>query len=71
MDDKPSSGLGVRVRLAMGLLAVVTVAGLCFAWWYPEDTLWHFFIVTQLVPLFYLGLSWWIARHAPEDNDRA
>jgi hypothetical protein len=50
-------------------LAVVTVAGLCFAWWHPEQTLWHFVVVTQMIPLFYLALTWWIASRSSEGAD--
>lgn len=50
-------------------LVGVTTAGLCFAWWYPQETLWHFFAVTQLIPLFYLVLSWWTAVPQPEDSE--
>jgi hypothetical protein len=49
-------------------LTVVTLGGLCFAWWHPEDTLWHFVVVTQMIPLFYLALAWWVARRPPEGS---
>ena len=60
--------LGARALWGMLALSVVTVAGLCFAWWHPEQTLWHFVVVTQLIPLFYLALTWWIASRASEDS---
>lgn len=62
------AGSGLRVFLGMLALIAVTLAGLCFAWWHPQDTLWHFVVVTQLVPLFYLGLAWWTAADKPEDR---
>lgn len=62
------AGAASRVRVAMLALVGVTTAGLCFAWWYPQETLWHFFAVTQLIPLFYLVLSWWTAVPQPEDS---
>ena len=55
----------------MVALACVTAGGLCFAWWHPEHTLWHFFVVTQLIPLFYLGLSWWTASRPATESDHA
>lgn len=63
------AGAVSRVGWGMGALAVVTTAGLCFAWWHPQDTLWHFLVVTQLIPLFYLGLSWWTAVPRSKDSD--
>lgn len=61
------AGAGLRVCLGMLALIGVTVGGLCFAWWHPQDTLWHFFVVTQLIPLFYLGLAWWTAADTSGD----
>jgi hypothetical protein len=58
---------GARALWSMLALAGVTVGGLCFAWWHPEHTLWHFFVVTQVIPLFYLGLAWWTASR-PSGN---
>jgi hypothetical protein len=64
-------GPGARALCGMLVLACVTVGGLCFAWWHPEHTLWHFFVVTQLIPLFYLGLSWWTAARPATESDHA
>ena len=61
------AGSGLRVCLGMLALITVTLGGLFFAWWHPQDTLWHFFVVTQLIPLFYLGLAWWTAADKPGD----
>ncbi len=60
--------LGARALGGMLALAVVTVGGLCFAWWHPVQTLWHFVVVTQMIPLFYLALTWWIASRPTEDS---
>jgi hypothetical protein len=60
----------LRARALGGMLAlsVVTIAGLFFAWWHPAQTLWHFVVVTQMIPLFYLALTWWIASRPSEDS---
>jgi peptidoglycan/LPS O-acetylase OafA/YrhL len=39
------------------LLAASTMLGLTWAWSHPQDTVGHFWWVTQLLPLFYLGLA--------------
>ena len=62
-------GPGARALWGMVALVCVTAGGLCFAWWHPEHTLWHFFVVTQLIPLFYLGLSWWTAARPASESD--
>ena len=64
----PSVALGARALWGMLALTVVTLGGLCFAWWYPEHTLWHFVVVTQMIPLFYLALAWWVARRPTEGS---
>jgi len=40
-------------------LVVVTVAALWTAWRWPDQTLMHFWLVTQVVPVVYLFLAWW------------
>ncbi|MBU3653062.1 MAG: hypothetical protein FGM44_08255 [Limnohabitans sp.] len=58
-----------RARIGVLLLANITVAGLVGAWWWPERTEWHYLLVTQLLPLCYVALAWWVARHRPQEDD--
>ena len=67
--DVPTARQRSRARIGVLLLAVITVAGLCTAWWWPERTEWHYLIVTQLVPLCYVALAWWVARRRPAEGD--
>ena len=46
-----------------------TLLGLVLAWARPQATLWHFWGVTQLLPVFYLGLSVWAAWPLPGEDD--
>jgi hypothetical protein len=45
----------------VGLLILSTSISLVWAWSQPQATLWHFWVVTQCVPIFYLVLSVWAA----------
>jgi hypothetical protein len=45
----------------VGLLVTGTLAALVLAWAHPDATVWHFLGVTQLLPVYYLGLSVWAA----------
>jgi len=51
----------------IGLLVLITVVGLFGAWYWPARTEWHFLIITQCIPLCYLGLAWWGSHR---DKDR-
>ena len=46
-----------------------TLLGLGLAWAQPQATLWHFWGVTQLLPVFYLALSVWAAWPLPGEDD--
>ena len=60
-----------RARIGVLLLALITLMGLSMAWWWPERTEWHYLIVTQLIPLCYVLLAWWVTRRRPDEGDRA
>lgn len=68
-SDVPTARQRTRARIGVLLLALITVAGLCSAWWWPERTEWHYLIVTQLVPLCYVVLAWWVTRRRPAEGD--
>jgi hypothetical protein len=67
--DQPIAPLRARARVGVWLLTIMTVTGLCGAWWWPERTEWHYLIVTQVIPLGYVGLAWWVARRRPGEGD--
>jgi len=50
-----------RALWIVGLLVTGTLAALVLAWAHPDATVWHFLGVTQLLPVYYLGLSVWAA----------
>jgi hypothetical protein len=43
------------------LLVFSTLAGLVLSWAWPHETIWQFWVMTQLLPLIYLILSIWAA----------
>ena len=67
--EEPTARERTRARIGVLLLALITLAGLCSAWWWPERTEWHYLIVTQLVPLCYVALAWWFARRRSAEED--
>jgi len=75
MDDSSPDSLRIeraRYRRAVWivtLLMLSTLLGLVLAWARPQATLWHFWGVTQLLPVFYLGLSVWAAWPLPGEDD--
>jgi hypothetical protein len=52
----------------IGLVAV-TVAALWVAWRWPDQTLMHFWLVTQVVPVVYLLLAGWGVEAPSHEND--
>jgi hypothetical protein len=57
--DVPVVRLSSRALWATIALVAVTIAALWVAWRWPDHTLLHFWLVTQMVPLVYLFLAWW------------
>ena len=70
VPDVPTTRQRVRARIGVLLLALITLIVLCMAWWWPERTEWHYLVVTQLIPLCYAALAWWVARRRPAEGDR-
>lgn len=73
-DSSPDSFQTERLRRRRAiwivtLLTAGTLIGLVWAWAQPEATLWHFWGVTQFLPLFYLVLSVWAAWPLPGEVD--
>jgi hypothetical protein len=57
-----------RTASVLGLLVAGTTLALVLAWAHPKATVWHFWGVTQLLPLFYLVLSVWSAWPLPGED---
>lgn len=70
MDHQPEpfTSDSRRIRRALrvfGLLITGTVAALVLSWAHPQDTVWQFWAVTQVLPVFYLLLTVWAAWPMP------
>lgn len=61
--------LSPRALLSLLFLAVLTVASLTLAWWWPDNTSWHFVWVAQVVPVLYGVLMWWGSTDLQESDD--
>ncbi len=72
-DHPPNPGTArARRRRALwvvGCLTLGTTLALVWAWAHPAATVWHFWGVTQLLPLFYLALSIWAAWPLPGEDE--
>ena len=55
--------LSGRAKVLLSALALVTLVGVGMVWLFPNESVWHFVIVTQLLPLIYCVLTYW-ASHA-------
>jgi hypothetical protein len=60
----------VRSLMVVFLLFVVTTLALVLSWAHPLATSWHFWGVTQFLPLFYLALSVWAAWPLAGEEER-
>jgi hypothetical protein len=52
-------GLSLSVIYRLMVLFGVTVLSLLLAWWWPENTALHFWLVAQLMPVIYVALLCW------------
>jgi hypothetical protein len=66
----PSSSHG---RAFVGVLCLfgVTLLAMAWAWHWPDQTLLHFWLVAQAMPVLYVVLAWWGAQAPAEDSDAA
>jgi len=65
----PTTAPGVlsqRTCVGLFLLVFVTVVALAAAWFWPDRTALHFWLVAQALPVFYALLAWWWARQPAE-----
>ena len=58
-SGRAGSGLSFRSVLVLVLLALVTVSAVVLVWLWPDESLWHFVWVTQVLPLGYCLLAYW------------
>jgi hypothetical protein len=47
----------------------VTLLAMAWAWHWPDQSLLHFWLVAQAMPVFYVILAWWGAQAPTEDRD--
>ena len=72
--DTPQAHHTARARRARTVWVVLcltlgTTLALLLAWAHPTSTVWHFWGVTQFLPLFYLALSVWAAWPLPGEDE--
>lgn len=58
-SGRAGRGLSFRSVWVLGLLALVTVMAVTLVWLWPDESLWHFVWVTQVLPLGYCLLAYW------------
>jgi hypothetical protein len=63
------SQLSKRAWVSLCILAVLTLASLAMAWWWPEKTWLHFAWVAQALPVLYVVLMWWGSTDLKESAD--
>ncbi|WP_146100050.1 hypothetical protein [Limnohabitans sp. TS-CS-82] len=58
-------------RAFWGVLCLfgVTLLAMAWAWHWPDQSLLHFWLVAQAMPVFYVILAWWGAQAPTEDRD--
>jgi hypothetical protein len=59
-----SPGLPARAVRGVFVLLLVTFTALCAAWAWPDNTALHFWLVAQVVPVFYIIFAWWSSSHS-------
>ncbi len=67
-DPKERARRSRSVWVVLSLTLGTTLA-LVLAWASPQETVWHFWGVTQFLPLFYLALSVWAAWPLPGEDE--
>ena len=60
------AGRGWPYFVIMALFISATVLGLVTSWAHPDQSLWLFWLMTQVLPIFYLVLSVLTAVLTPE-----
>jgi hypothetical protein len=51
--------LPTRGKQVLWLLLCVTLVAVTLVWWFPNESLLHFWVVTQILPLLYCALTYW------------
>jgi hypothetical protein len=51
--------LSARSKWILLALTLVTVMGIGLVWWQPQESLWHFWLIAQALPLVYCLLTYW------------
>jgi hypothetical protein len=51
--------LSRRAKTVLWLLVSVTLLAVTGVWLFADESLWHFWIITQALPLIYCALTYW------------
>ena len=51
--------LSRRAKTVLWLLASITLVSVTLVWFFPDESLWHFWLITQTLPLIYCALTYW------------
>ena len=51
--------LSARSKWILLALTLVTVMGIGLVWWQPQESLWHFWLIAQALPVVYCLLTYW------------
>ena len=68
---RPNPKPSIRLLLSgLAGLVLLTVGSLCLAWWWPDQTLMHFWLVAQAVPvLYWVLIAFYVRDSEQEDGD--
>jgi hypothetical protein len=64
-------GSTTNQRTLSGVLCLIglTVVAMSVAWYWPDRTLLHFWLVAQTMPVLYVVLAWWGSQAPQEVTD--
>ena len=62
LSEQTRQGVGrlsARSKWILLALTLVTVMGIGLVWWQPQESLWHFWLIAQALPVVYGLLTYW------------
>ena len=51
--------LSARSKWVLLALTLVTLMGVGLVWWMPQESMWHFWLIAQALPVVYCLLTYW------------
>ena len=57
--ERANERLSRRAKTVLWLLASITLLSVTLVWFFPDESLWHFWLITQALPLIYCALAYW------------